>query len=135
MIPQQVISMSPRHAPVAYQASEFVQAVPVATAAVDTTGDGVANILYTGVDRNMDGIPDALQSGLPITPMQSKPLPTRNPLLQTFSEWAATVFKPLCDEHDLEIVCLLNENTQLRQELEAAARTMQQYLEREWQLV
>ena len=34
-----------------------------ATAAVDTTGDGRANALVTGVDRNHDGIPDALQGG------------------------------------------------------------------------
>ena len=34
-----------------------------ATAAVDTTGDGRANALVRGVDRNHDGIPDALQGG------------------------------------------------------------------------
>ena len=36
---------------------------PQATAAVDTTGDGRANALVRGVDRNGDGIPDALQGG------------------------------------------------------------------------
>ena len=36
---------------------------PQATAAVDTTGDGRANSLVIGVDRNHDGIPDALQGG------------------------------------------------------------------------
>ena len=36
---------------------------PHATAAVDTTGDGRANALVRGVDRNHDGIPDVLQGG------------------------------------------------------------------------
>ena len=36
---------------------------PQATAAVDTTGDGRANAVVTGVDRNRDGIPDELQGG------------------------------------------------------------------------
>ena len=36
---------------------------PQATAAIDTTGDGRANALVRGVDRNGDGIPDALQGG------------------------------------------------------------------------
>merc|ERR1719498_1040878 len=38
------------------------QASPIATVGVDTTGDGRANYTYTGMDRNRDGIPDALQS-------------------------------------------------------------------------
>jgi len=37
--------------------------VPTATVAVDSTGDGRANYLYTGVDRDNDGIPDDLQQG------------------------------------------------------------------------
>ena len=37
---------------------------PQATAGVDTTGDGRANYMVTGVDRNRDGIPDALQGGI-----------------------------------------------------------------------
>lgn len=36
---------------------------PVAAAAVDTNHDGHANFVYVGVDRNQDGIPDALQAG------------------------------------------------------------------------
>merc|ERR1711904_718029 len=34
---------------------------PMATVAFDTNNDGNANFLVTGVDRNRDGIPDALQ--------------------------------------------------------------------------
>ena len=34
---------------------------PTASVAVDTTGDGRANTVVSGVDRNMDGIPDQLQ--------------------------------------------------------------------------
>ena len=34
---------------------------PQATAAIDTTGDGRANVLVSGADRNYDGIPDSLQ--------------------------------------------------------------------------
>lgn len=44
---------------------------PVATVAVDSTGDGRANYMYTGVDRNRDGIPDAMQ-----TPYVSQPVHT-----------------------------------------------------------
>jgi hypothetical protein len=36
--------------------------VPMATVGIDTTGDGRANLAYVGVDRNRDGIPDALQA-------------------------------------------------------------------------
>lgn len=36
-------------------------AVPMATVGVDTTHDGKADVFYTGIDRNRDGIPDALQ--------------------------------------------------------------------------
>jgi len=35
---------------------------PAATVGIDTSGDGRANIYVTGVDRNRDGIPDALQA-------------------------------------------------------------------------
>ena len=43
-------------------AAQFGQReVPRATLAVDSNGDGRANYLVSGVDRNMDGIPDALQ--------------------------------------------------------------------------
>lgn len=34
---------------------------PMATVAFDTNNDGNANFMVTGVDRNQDGIPDALQ--------------------------------------------------------------------------
>jgi hypothetical protein len=34
---------------------------PRATVGVDATGDGRANYLVSGVDRNLDGIPDVLQ--------------------------------------------------------------------------
>jgi len=34
---------------------------PVATVGVDSTGDGCADYLYAGIDRNNDGIPDSLQ--------------------------------------------------------------------------
>lgn len=34
----------------------------VATVGVDSTGDGRANYVYAGIDRNQDGIPDALQN-------------------------------------------------------------------------
>ena len=34
---------------------------PRATVAVDATGDGRPNYLLTGMDRNLDGIPDVLQ--------------------------------------------------------------------------
>merc|ERR1712070_374358 len=39
-----------------------LSSVPMATAAVHTTGDGLANYMLTGVDRNLDGIPDVLQT-------------------------------------------------------------------------
>jgi len=37
------------------------QPLPMATAGIDTTGDGRPNIVFMGEDRNRDGIPDALQ--------------------------------------------------------------------------
>lgn len=40
----------------------------VATVGVDSTGDGRANYVYAGIDRNQDGIPDALQN--PNVPQQ-----------------------------------------------------------------
>ena len=40
-----------------------LRGTPMATAAVDTTGDGRANALVRGVDRDRDGIPDVLQGG------------------------------------------------------------------------
>jgi hypothetical protein len=35
--------------------------LPMATTGIDTTGDGRANIVYTGVDLNRNGIPDELE--------------------------------------------------------------------------
>merc|ERR1711934_1201347 len=40
-----------------------VEAPAQATVAVDVDGDGRADVLVTGVDRDRDGIPDALQGG------------------------------------------------------------------------
>lgn len=47
--------------PVSY--SGYVPSPPVAaaTVCVDTNGDGVADTICTGIDRNLDGIPDALE--------------------------------------------------------------------------
>jgi len=39
--------------------------VPTATVAVDTNHDGRANVFFTGVDMNRDGIPDYLQGAPP----------------------------------------------------------------------
>jgi len=38
----------------------------MAAAGIDTTGDGRANLVYVGADRNMDGIPDALEQQVPL---------------------------------------------------------------------
>ena len=46
--------------------------VPFATAAVDTTGDGLPNTTVTSVDLNLDGIPDVLQV------LQAIPISTTN---------------------------------------------------------
>jgi len=43
------------------EATVEVQQTPQATVLVDVDGDGVADYRVTGVDRNHDGIPDALQ--------------------------------------------------------------------------
>jgi hypothetical protein len=40
-------------------------ALPTATVGVDTTGDGRANYLVHGVDTNLNGIPDVLESSRP----------------------------------------------------------------------
>lgn len=42
-----------------------LKAPAVAAACVDTTGDGLANYVVVGEDKNFDGIPDMLQSGMP----------------------------------------------------------------------
>merc|ERR1712086_329826 len=47
---------------------------PVATVAVDVDGDGRADYLVSGVDRDGDGIPDALQRGS--SPRYSPPVAT-----------------------------------------------------------
>jgi len=45
--------------------------VPFATAAIDTTGDGLPNTTVTSVDLNLDGIPDVLQvlQAIPFQPL------------------------------------------------------------------
>lgn len=37
-------------------------AIPMAATGIDTDGDGRPNLLYVGADRDLDGVPDALQS-------------------------------------------------------------------------
>lgn len=46
---------------------------PTATVAVDTTGDGRANMMVTGVDANRDGIPDVLQPPTAVGPGALQP--------------------------------------------------------------
>merc|ERR1719174_1872074 len=43
--------------------------MPAATVGIDASGDGRPNFLVSGVDRNRDGIPDAMR-------MQARPMPT-----------------------------------------------------------
>merc|ERR1719506_2044437 len=38
----------------------------MAAAGIDTTGDGRANLVFVGADRNRDGIPDALEQQVPL---------------------------------------------------------------------
>lgn len=42
--------------------------IPVATAGIDTTGDGRPNLIFRGADRNRDGIPDMLQANFSAQP-------------------------------------------------------------------
>ena len=42
-------------------ASRYTSFAPTATVGLDVDGDGRADYLVSGVDRNRDGIPDALQ--------------------------------------------------------------------------
>ena len=46
-------------------ASRYTSFAPTATVGLDVDGDGRADYLVSGVDRNYDGIPDALQVVVP----------------------------------------------------------------------
>jgi len=50
-----------------------------ATVAVDIDGDGIADVLVTGIDRDGDGIPDALQKS--VSPVTRKKAPKRATVL------------------------------------------------------
>jgi len=47
----------------------WIQAPPTATVGLDVNGDGRADYIASGVDRNRDGIPDFLQRGRRAPPM------------------------------------------------------------------
>jgi len=64
-----------------YMNTQLPPPPPMARVAVDVNGDGIADVIVTGVDMNRDGIPDALQPGLP----QPPPMPVVNPLVPTDS--------------------------------------------------
>ena len=45
-----------------HRMSSVTPQAPTATVGLDVDGDGRADYLVTGADRNLDGIPDALQA-------------------------------------------------------------------------
>jgi len=51
----------------------FVQApqAPRAAVGIDTTGDGLANVVVMGEDRNRDGVPDILQQSVALPRFQA----------------------------------------------------------------
>lgn len=68
-----------------------VQAVaPVAQVAVDVDGDGRADKIVTGVDANMDGIPDALQGAPGAAAVVQDVVQPLAPIVQTYASPVVT---------------------------------------------
>lgn len=78
--------------------------VPQATIGIDSTGDGKANYYYTGVDRNRDGVPDALQPGTQARPLS--PPNVRNVSTRTVSSPVAITRMPIANTTPMATVGL-----------------------------